>query len=141
MSDINANRTKILDMLAQGKITVSEATSLLNTLDSAPAEPVLEGAVKNPKFLRVQVLTQNGEGHNETVNVRVPLQLLRSGIKLASLMPPRIQDEVNKALKEQGMGIDFNKLKPEDLDNLVTSLAEMTVDVDNQREKVKVFCE
>lgn len=141
MSDMNTDRTKVLDMLAQGKITVAEATSLLNTLESTPSEPAREGAVKNPKFLRVQVLTQNGEGHNETVNVRVPLQLVRSGIKLASLMPVRIQDEVNKALKEQGLGFDLNRLKPEDLENLIASLAEMTVDVDNPREKVKVFCE
>ncbi len=32
------------------------------------------------------------------VNVRVPMQLLRAGVKLTSIIPPRARDEVNAAL-------------------------------------------
>jgi hypothetical protein len=73
--------------------------------------------------------------------VRVPFQLLRAGVRLAALIPKGLQSPINAALKESGMQIDLNALKPEDLEELVNHLGDLTVDVDNPTEKVKVFCE
>jgi hypothetical protein len=49
---------------------------------------------------------------------------------------------VNKALKENGVDIDISKLRPEDLDDLVQHLRDLTVDVHGHNgENVRVFCE
>jgi hypothetical protein len=135
---MSEEKTKILEMLANGKINVAEATELLKSVEDSSPPKVAKGEVK---FFRVKVLSQKGNGKDETVNVRIPLQLLRSGIKLATLIPIGIQDKVNSALKEEGLHFDLSKIKMEDLEALVASLAEMTVDVDQGTEKVQIFCE
>jgi hypothetical protein len=122
-----------------GKINVAEAAELLKTVEEPVAPKAVDPA--NVKFFRVKVLSQKANGKEETVNVRIPIQLLRSGIKLASLIPSGMQDKVNHALKEEGLKFDLGKIKTEDLESLISSLAEMTVDVDQDGEKVQIFCE
>jgi hypothetical protein len=83
------------------------------------------------------------------VNVRVPMQLLRAGVKLASLIPPKARDRLNEAMGEHGMMFDLSQVKPENLEELVDQLQDLTVDVDvdengtngKQKTKVRVFCE
>jgi hypothetical protein len=69
------------------------------------------------------------------------MQLLRAGVKLAALIPPQAQERVNDALREKGMAVDLTQLKPEHLEELVDQLSELTVDVDDSKAKVRVFCE
>ena len=99
-----------------------------------------------PRYLRVQVEADEDRRWEATtkVNIRVPLRLLRAGVKLASLIPQQARDHVNEALHDKGMGFDINQLKPEDLDELVTQLNDLTIDVDKpgkKKVKVRMFCE
>jgi hypothetical protein len=137
-------RKKILEMLSEKKISVEEAERLLNALGApesgnGSAEP--SGAVKIPwKFLRVTVEPGPGSESGDKVNIRVPMKLIRAGLKWAALIPKQAQSEVNKALKDKGMDIDFSKIKPEDLQDILANLDELVVDVDG-KDKVRVFCE
>jgi hypothetical protein len=140
---MNEERRRILNMLAEGKISADEAEQLLDAMTrGAPA--VSTGAIAAgaaPKYLRVLV-EGHEEGHGGKVNVRVPFNLIRAGVKLAALIPAAAHGPVNKALKEQGIDFDVSKLKPEDLDDLVQHLTDLSVDVEGGRgEKVRVFCE
>jgi hypothetical protein len=82
------------------------------------------------------------EGDEDKVNVRVPFQLIRAGMRLAALIPAAAHGPVNRALQEHGIDVDISKLKPEDLEDLVEHLRDLAVDVENTRgEKVRVFCE
>lgn len=146
---MDADRRSILDMLAAGKINADEAERLLGALDrsaapaSAPPEP---GAYPSnrpkPKYLRVVVDTDEpGDGGPTKVNVRVPMQLLRAGVRLSSIIPPKAREEVNAALRREGVTFDVNQIKPENLEDLIEQLGELTVDVDQERTKVRVFCE
>jgi hypothetical protein len=49
--------------------------------------------------------------------------------------------QINKALRENGVDLDVSKIRPEHLEELVEHLGDLRVDVDNEREKVRVFCE
>ncbi len=49
--------------------------------------------------------------HHDRVNIRVPLKLIRAGLKLASFIPKDAQDKVNEALQEKGIDADFSKVK------------------------------
>jgi hypothetical protein len=78
----------------------------------------------------------------EKVDVKVPLALVRSGLKLTSLIPPQAMDQINSQMAASGMSIDFSNFKPEDIDELIDALREMEVNVDGANgEKVRVFAE
>lgn len=133
-------RRRILAMLEQGKISAQEAEALLDALPDGKATTAT-GAPVAPKYLRVLVEDNNGE-YGGKVNVRVPLNLIRAGVRLAALLPHGVYDQVNKALKQNGMDIDVSQIKPENLEDLVQHLNELSVDVEGGRgEKVRVFCE
>jgi hypothetical protein len=77
------------------------------------------------------------------VNLRVPLQLLRAGVRVASLIPPRAQEQVNRVLRQRGLPFDLNQVRPENLDQLIDQLSSFTVAVDQKQNdlKIKLFCE
>jgi hypothetical protein len=144
------NQKKILEMLSQNKISTDEAYQLLNLIESEEGVPERtvkaesEGKVK-PKYLRVTVLPnadRQDAAHADRVNVRVPMSLIRAGIKLTSLIPPEARDKVNGALREKGIDFDVRNVKSEDIEELFEALGDMEIDVETGRgEKVKVFVE
>jgi hypothetical protein len=140
---MNEQRKDILDMLAEGKITAAEAEQLIAALerDQPPAVSSAEVRPKGKaKYLRVVVdSVENGEPTR--VNVRVPLQLLRAGVRLAALVPPRALDRASTELNKSGVPLDLTQLKPEQLEALLDHLDEMTVEVDQPDAQVRVFCE
>jgi hypothetical protein len=146
---MNQERLRVLELLSQGKIDVREAATLLEALGERPpaapapgsGSPAASGArTGGPRYLRVLVEGDQGPDRAK-VNVRVPLALVRAGVRLAALLPPGVHDQINKALKDQGVDLDVSKIRPEHLEELVEHLGDLTVDVDNEREKVRVFCE
>ncbi len=144
---MNENRRQILEMLAAGKITADEAERLIAALEKEPAASPGNGAHSGPKaspqFLRVVVEAEEGKHGTgpAKVNVRVPMQLLRAGVKLASIIPPQARAKVDAALHEKGIGLDLNQIKPENLEELICQLKDLTVDIDDLKNKVRVFCE
>ena len=149
---MSEHRRQILEMLSQGKISADEAARLISAFEepatkgSSPSESPSAG--KNPpKYLRVQVDSE-GDGGQEgptKVNVRVPMQLLRAGVRLAGLLPAQALHRANHAMQEQGIPIDLTQIKPENLEELVDQLNDLTVDVDQKdagtKVRVRVFCE
>jgi hypothetical protein len=81
-----------------------------------------------------------GDGPGQ-VNVRVPLQLLRAGVRLTSLIPPQALSQVNVELNKSGVPIDLTQLKPQHIEELIEQLDDVTVDVDQPEARVQVFCE
>jgi hypothetical protein len=148
--NMNENRRQILEMLSAGQISADEAERLIAAVEqpSTPANGSASSA--KAKYLRIVVESEeNGNGHGPVkVNVRVPMQLLRAGVKLAGLIPAQARDQVNAAMREHGMAFDLSQIKPENLEELIDQLNDLSVDVDvddvdkaKSKVKVKVFCE
>jgi hypothetical protein len=143
---MNEERLRILAMLAEGKIDAKEAAALLDALGAPRASgeiggPAPAAPASAPRYLRVLVEGHEGE-HAGKVNVRVPLNLVRAGVRLAALLPPGVHEQINKALRENGVELDVSKIRPENLEEIVEHLGELTVDVEGNRgERVRVFCE
>ncbi len=143
------NRRQILDMLADGQINVEEAERLLGLVDRPSAgEPNRPGSKDtprpSPKYLRIVVEPDsNGdsESSGERVNIRVPMGLIRAGVKLAALIPNNAATSVNEALGNQGINVDLHNLKTEDLEQLVDELHDLEVDAQGDKEKVRIFVE
>ena len=141
---MNEDRKRVLAMLGDGKITAEEAERLLDAMGQGP-RPALGGASVPksngaPKYFRVEVNANEPDGPTK-VNVRIPMQLLRAGVRLSALIPPRARDEVNAAMAREGIPFDINQLKPENLDDLIEHLGDFNVDVDSGDAKVRVYCE
>jgi hypothetical protein len=143
---MNEHRRKILDMLAEGRINADEAERLLAALEKNPAtESAAVTGRPNLKYLRIVVDADEGlVGDAMTkVNIRVPLQLLRAGVRLAGLIPTEARTHVNEALREKGIAFDISQLKPENLEELIAQLNDLSVDIDHAKgqARVKIFCE
>ena len=138
---MNDNRRQILDMLASGKITTEEAERLIAALERNAAGATVMSESDKVKYLRVLVDTKDPVDGPTKVNVRVPMQLLRAGVRLTGVIPASAREEVNNALRKEGIAFDINNVTPQNLEELVEQLRELTVDVDNENTKVRVFCE
>jgi hypothetical protein len=158
---MNENRRQILEMLAAGKITADEADRLLAALEPDMTRNLREFASRaysqsaekaspprsQSKYLRVLVEadeSMTGMKGPTTVNIRVPMQLLRAGVRLASLIPKQAHDHLDEALSSHGVPLTLSQIKPENLEELIDHLDDLTVDVngkDGNATKVKVFCE
>ena len=152
---MNENRRQILEMLAAGKVNADEAERLIAALESAPAATVGEhygivaGATVKTRAKYLRVLVEADESATglkgpTTVNVRVPMQLLRAGVRLASLIPAQAHEQLDEALSKHGVPLTLSQIKPENLEELIDHLEDLTVDVDTSDEgktKVRVYCE
>jgi hypothetical protein len=161
---MSESQKKILEMLAQGKINVEDARRLLDAVGSGEGDEGHgnaghetagdreKGTGAGHKYLRVTVTPPEGEatgkgnlfqdGNVGRVNVRVPMSLIRAGIKLTSLIPPDALDKANAALREKGINFDVRNIKQDDIEDLIDALGDMQIDVEGVKgEKVKVFVE
>ncbi|MEV0777112.1 SHOCT-like domain-containing protein [Streptomyces sp. NPDC050433] len=143
---MNEQRRQILEMLAGGKITANEAERLIVAVERDASDPSPGGVSRpksRPKYLRVVVNSEDGTGGDgqSRINIQVPLQLLRAGVKLTSLVPPQALTKVNEQLHKSGVPIDLTELKPQHLEELIEHLDEVSVDIDDPDAKVQVFCE
>ncbi len=142
---MSEERRRILDMLAGGKITPDEAERLLDALGQnrpEPSVPAVESAEPirdRPKYLRVQVSPKNGKG--DSVNVRIPLLLIRTGIKLKGLMPEKAKQKVDEALEQKGINFHLDDLSGDQLEEILVAMREARIEVDDEMEQVRVFCE
>jgi hypothetical protein len=141
---MNEQRRQILQMLAEGKITADEAERLIDAVtreepESSPG--VAPRPRSRPKYLRVVMVDNSAGDEPSRINIRVPLQLLRAGVRLASLIPPRAITRINAELDKAGVPIDVAQLKPQDVEELIEALGDVTVDVDEPSNKIQVFSE
>lgn len=151
---MNEERGRILKMLGEGKITADEAGELLDAIKKQDRTDDVEVSnsgtdadsenekkqTKKPKFLRI-IVEPKYNGSGDKVNIRIPMMLLRAGVKLTSIVPGKTRDKINDKMKEKGIDIDLNNLDSKSLDEIVTGLGSMCIEVDDDKEKVKIFCE
>ncbi|GAA2429500.1 SHOCT-like domain-containing protein [Streptomyces glaucus] len=138
-------RRQVLEMLADGKLTADEAERLIEALErerpEAPGAPSRPKA--RPKYLRVVMDAEDGTGGDgaSRMNIRIPLQLLRAGVRLTALLPPAAVTKVNAELDKAGVPIDLAELKPQHLEDLIEHLDDMVIDLDEPGSQMRVYCE
>ncbi len=144
---MSEERKKILEMLAAGTINADEAERLLEKLgkldqsseshvrsevgeDVARVDEVSFGG--RLKFLRILVDEKSGD----KVNIRVPLGLLRTGLKLTTMVPESASAKLSES------GIDLSHLAGLEGEALIEELRDLKVDVDSDDgDTVRIFCE
>jgi hypothetical protein len=141
---MSENRKRILELLAAGKISVDEAAKLFSALgdEKTPSlEPNTAGG--KIKYLRVTVdgIKSKRPDAPEKVNIRVPVALIRAGMKFSSLIPKEASEQVDRALCEKGININLKNLKEEDLETLLTALTDLEVEIDDGKGHVTIHAE
>jgi hypothetical protein len=89
-------RMRILMMIQEGKISAAEGARLIEALDdlsqpSPPSPPPSRGyeGGKKPRYLRVLITdTDTGKAR---VNVRLPVSLINSGMRMGARFAPEIE--------------------------------------------------
>jgi hypothetical protein len=137
---MNEERRQVLQMLGEGTITADEAERLLDAVERDQPEPPARAKAR-PKYLRVLIEEAAEDDEAGRINIRVPLQLLRAGVKLVSLVPPPALARANLELGKAGVPMDLTQLKPQDIEALIEQLDDVTVDILEPGSKVQIFCE
>ena len=152
---MNENRRQILEMLAAGKITADEAERLLAALDPTPATVEFSGTTRQRRRHGEdarQVSARAGRGRRDDdrhegrhyckrARAHAAAARRRASGQPDSAAGPRQLDE---ALSKHGVPITLSQIKPENLEELIDHLEDLTVDVngtDGNTTKVRVFCE
>lgn len=142
---MNEQRKKILQMLAEGKISADEADRLLAALESRGVEDANAAGdnasrmkSKKPSFLHVSV--HGGHSKHENVDIKIPIMLLKAGVKLGSLMPENTRGKFHSHLSDHGFDIDLNDLDGKKLDSLIQALAENPIEIVADNEVVNIRC-
>jgi hypothetical protein len=169
---------RILDLLAQGKLTVDEADQLLRAV-SAPASSSGTGTKQEaksseterpqPRYLRIAVKkarpswagpgdapkdAQSAHGPKayawpgfmgnfpqKEVTIRVPIALVKSGMRLGAIVPGLAGEQIAARLRERGIDVDVSKLDPAAIDALFKDFGEVNIDVDSGNAQVRISCE
>ena len=132
---MTAEGRQVLEMLAAGKINAGEADRLIGAVQggSSTATAVATAPSKAPKFIRVMVDAKEGKNDKPIhVNVRVPIALLRAGVRLASLIPAVAQDKVNEELRKNGVDFDIRQIKHENINECSDKRQDLPVAVDHE---------
>ena len=146
-------RRRVLDMLAQGKLTVEEADQLLRALDArrddGSAATDAAGDATPPRWVRIQVLKPSKEGRDaKEVNIRVPIAVVRGGMRLGAIIATFAGEKAAQRMKERGVDLDlskintdFSKMNGAEFDAFMKSLDEMNIQVDDGKSQVRITCE
>ncbi len=137
------NSRRVLEMLSEGKVSVDEAERLLSLVDEEPETitavqplaPPQAGSAR--RYLRVTV----DSDEDEHIDVRVPLALIKAGVKLHTLLPAQATTGINTALQDNGINVDIDNLRTEDIEQLIDALSEIEVNIQDGDDKVRVYCE
>jgi hypothetical protein len=140
---MSEERRKILEMLSAGKISAAEAEKLLDAVTRPEDEkPSADAEAKaRPKFLKVKVEPKHSSGKGDRVNIKIPLAVIRAGARLGSILSDDVKAKIQAKLKDKGVNVDLNDLDSDNLEDVISGLTDLSIDVDDDDETVKIYCE
>lgn len=126
--------------VATGKTKLtSRIGDLFTRIADRPAKPAtspennhVKSSTKMLKYLYVRVI--NCEEH---VNVRIPITILRAGLRLTSLLPKNTLAKINRHMSDHGI-----KLEDKNVDEMLNEVMRCAVDIQRKSGSViQVYCE
>ncbi len=138
---MSSERKKVLEMVAQGKISSEDAERLLDKLSGSAENketPAAEtkgdsaSSTRRPRFLRIKVNSPD----RDQVNIRVPIGFARSGMALMGVLPPHVRERLAEK------GIDLDAFTGQQGRQLIEDLQDLHFDVEGRDGKtVRIYCE
>jgi hypothetical protein len=145
---------RILDMLQEGKITVDEADRLLKALTAhRPPETATAGTAtdgrERVRWIRINIQKPANDGHKaKNVNIRVPIAVVKGGMRLGAIIGTFAGDKAARKMKAQGLDIDMAKISSDlsqmngpEFDEFLRSLNETNIEIDDGKSQVRITTE
>src|SRR5262245_10279606 len=109
---------KVLEMLSNGKISVQEAEQLLQAVNTSQTA---DDKKAEPRFFRILVNKPGRDGKKaENMNIRVPITVVRGGLRLGSLLPGMLAKK--KIQLGDGNELDLSKVTYTDLEAMIKDI-------------------
>jgi hypothetical protein len=131
---------KVLEMVAEGKISAGDAERILEKLAASTQTPAGEksdessetSTAKKPRFLRI-VVDKPGQ---DQINIRMPLAFTRTGKSLLAVLPLRLGERLAE------LGIDASVLASSGDKDWAETLGNADINIERgDGKKVRIFCE
>jgi hypothetical protein len=135
------DRRKVLAMLATGRISVEEADHLLSAIAPQREQREQPAAPYSPKFLRLLLEPKADTKSQRKIDVRVPLGVIRSSLQIAKSLPLKKGGAMKIALGTHILALDLEQVNPDNVDEFMAQLGQLTADIDQKKETVRLFCE
>ena len=143
---------RVLELLAQGKITVDEAERLLRAIETprdAPAADAAGSDAPAPRWLRIRVQKPAKEGREpKDVNIRVPIAVVKGGMRLGAIIATFAGEKAAQRMKERGVDLDLSKISGDfsrmngaEFDAFMKSIDDVNIDLDDGKSQVRITCE
>lgn len=85
---MNEEIVRILRMVEEGKLTAEKAKELIDALGKVDTVPAVYSGNYVDKFLRVKILSKDGD----KVNVQLPIKVIKELIKITGKLPINIDN-------------------------------------------------
>ena len=148
---------RILELVAQSKITVDEAQQLLAAIttpaavaDTAPAaaDPADPNRPR-PRWMRIAIHKTGREGRRDKdVNIRVPVAVVRGGMRLGSIIATFAGEKAAQRMKDRGVELDMpaingdlSKMNGPEFDASLKTLDEMNIEINDGKSQVRITAE
>ena len=145
---------RVLDLLQEGKITVDEADRLIKALTAEPppetatADTPADGR-ERVRWIRINIQKPANDGHKaKNVNIRVPIAVVKGGMRLGAIIGTFAGDKAARRMKAQGLDIDLAKISSDlsqmngpEFDEFLRSLNETNIEIDDGQSQVRITAE
>ena len=145
---------RVLDLLQEGKITVDEADRLIKALTAEPppetatADTPADGR-ERVRWIRINIQKPANDGHKaKNVNIRVPIAVVKGGMRLGAIIGTFAGDKAARRMKAQGLDIDLAKISSDlsqmngpEFDEFLRSLNETNIEIDDGKSTVRITAE
>ena len=144
---------RVLDLLAQGKVTVDEAQQLLTAVAAPAADAPTSGGDENappkPRWLRIAIHKVGREGkRDKDVNIRVPIAIVKGGMRLGAIIATFAGEKAAQRMKERGLDLDLSTINGDlsrmngaEFEIFHKSLDDMNIEIDDGKAQVRITAE
>jgi hypothetical protein len=142
---MSADSRRILELLAEGKITVDEAAKLLSALRSdetakAIGAPATAAERPAPQYLHIVAGAKTADAQ-EHLRIKIPLSLLRAGAKLRAFVPPEAREEITEKLRAKGLEVDPFDMTGAEIDDFLRALADFELEAGDEEGRLRLYVE
>jgi hypothetical protein len=140
---MSADSRRILELLAEGKITVDEAAKLLSALrsdETATGAPATAAERPAPQYLHIVAGAKTADAQ-EHLRIKIPLSLLRAGAKLRAFVPPEAREEITEKLRAKGLEVDPFDMTGAEIDDFLRALADFELEAGDEEGRLRLYVE
>jgi class 3 adenylate cyclase len=116
---------------ASDEYAIPETQALLQSIQAQTPK-------KDPRQIIIQFVPKDKDNSQaDTVTIKIPVQVLKAGVKFSSFIPDHVKDQILEVLHTRGLDVD-SSLNSEEIDLFLASLSGSTVVTERDDAKISI---